>query len=144
MTTINTSNVTTSTTTSSSATNGITNSLGKEDFLKLLVAQLKNQDPMSPTDNTAFVAQLAQFSSLEQMSNMASSIEELTTSMRALSSQSLLTQGAALIGKEAFGIDSDGAELSGTITSVSLIDDSLIVTIGDTQIDLGNITKISQ
>ena len=44
--------------------------LGKDDFLKLLVTQLQNQDPMNPTDSTAFVAQLAQFSSLEQMSNV--------------------------------------------------------------------------
>ncbi len=44
--------------------------LGKDDFLKLLVTQLQNQDPMNPTDSTAFVAQLAQFSSLEQLSNV--------------------------------------------------------------------------
>ena len=44
--------------------------LGKDDFLKLLVTQLQNQDPMNPTDSTEFVAQLAQFSSLEQMSNV--------------------------------------------------------------------------
>ncbi|MEI6262268.1 MAG: flagellar hook capping FlgD N-terminal domain-containing protein, partial [Deltaproteobacteria bacterium] len=43
---------------------------GKDDFLKLLVTQLQNQDPMNPTDSTAFVAQLAQFSSLEQLSNV--------------------------------------------------------------------------
>ncbi|MBI5837321.1 MAG: flagellar hook assembly protein FlgD [Candidatus Eisenbacteria bacterium] len=44
--------------------------LGKEDFLLLLTAQLRNQDPMQPIQNEAFVAQLAQFSSLEQMQNM--------------------------------------------------------------------------
>lgn len=51
--------------------------LGKEDFLKLLVTQLANQDPLNPTDSTEFVAQLAQFSSLEQLANMREGMDTL-------------------------------------------------------------------
>ncbi|GMV43237.1 MAG: basal-body rod modification protein FlgD [Myxococcales bacterium] len=51
--------------------------LGKEDFLKLLVTQLANQDPLNPTDSTQFVAQLAQFSSLEQLANMREGLDML-------------------------------------------------------------------
>ena len=49
--------------------------LGKEDFLKLLVAQLSAQDPLDPMDSREFTAQLAQFSALEQMTNVNSTLE---------------------------------------------------------------------
>lgn len=57
-------------------------SMGKEDFLTLLVAQLENQDPMNPDDPTEFTAQLAQFSSLEQLYTMNESLEALTISQQ--------------------------------------------------------------
>jgi flagellar basal-body rod modification protein FlgD len=66
-------------------------------FLNLLVTQLKNQDPLSPTDNTAFVAQLAQFSSLEGINNLNSSFAGVSDSMDALSNFGM----AGLIGKNA-------------------------------------------
>jgi flagellar basal-body rod modification protein FlgD len=54
-----------------------TTSLGKEDFLKLLVSQLQNQDPLNPSDPTQFTAQLAQFSSLEQLTNINENLQSL-------------------------------------------------------------------
>ena len=146
MTTINASNYAAYSTYSktNTATKEVNNSLGKDEFLKFLVAQLKNQDPMSPMQDADFIAQLAQFSSLEQMSNMATSVEALRASMTMLYSQSLLTQGAALIGKEAVGIDSKGAEISGRITSVSWLNNSLAVMVGNTLLSLENIMEIKE
>jgi flagellar basal-body rod modification protein FlgD len=67
------------TTVSTTTTETLTNPeslLGKDDFLKLLTVQLQNQDPMSPLENNELVAQLAQFSSLEQMANMNQSLQD--------------------------------------------------------------------
>jgi len=58
--------------------------MGKEDFLALLVAQLRHQDPLSPMDNSEFVAQLAQFSSLEQMQNLNTAVADQGLLMQAL------------------------------------------------------------
>jgi len=70
--------------------------LGKSDFLTLLMAQIKNQDPLNPMDNTDFTAQMAQFSSLEQLLNINNSIQTLANS----SSSSGNAQAVMLIGKE--------------------------------------------
>ena len=126
----------------SEITNSSTQSLMKDDFLKLLIVQLKNQDPLSPVDDSQFLSQLAQFSSLEQMSNVAKSVEELNKNMTWLSSQSLLTQGAAMIGKEAVGIDNDGQEVSGLISSVKWNGDTLQVSVGGKLINMENILEV--
>ncbi len=80
--------------------------LGKQDFLKLLVTQLRFQDPLSPTGNTEFVAQLAQFSNLEGTQNINTSIQDLTKKLEAMvsgqanSSASISNASAtSLIGK---------------------------------------------
>lgn len=97
--------------------------LGKDDFLKLLTTELRNQDPLSPMDNKDFIAQMAQFSSLEQTNNMANSIETLNSSISSLFQHTLLSQGAALIGKQVSGMDSSGESIiEGIVESVKWLD----------------------
>ncbi len=79
----------------SSAVSGTSN-LGKEDFLKLLVAQLAHQDPLQPMENSEFVAQLAQFSSLEQLMGANQNLAILQVGQAAMTNG----QVASLIGRE--------------------------------------------
>jgi flagellar basal-body rod modification protein FlgD len=94
-----------------------TKSMGKDDFLKLLLAQLQNQDPTAPTDNTQFVAQLAQFSSLEQAEQTNSTLESLLLAQASANQ----TSAASFIGKSVLfkstgvTLGSSGATILGTL-----------------------------
>ena len=70
--------------------------LGKDDFLKLLMTQLQNQDPSKPMEDTDFIAQMAQFSSLEQMTNMTSTFEKFVNQQQ----QSQMIAYNQFVGKE--------------------------------------------
>ncbi len=87
---------TTTSSTSSSSSSTSKNVLGKDEFLKMLIAQLKHQDPLNPMDGTAFTAQLAQFSSLEQLQNLNTKFETFTTQQQSLGN----SQTVNLIGRE--------------------------------------------
>lgn len=103
------------------------NSLGQADFLTLLITQLENQSPLSPQDNTAFVAQLAQFSTLQGIEDLNSSFVSMNGSLK--SSQAI--QASALVGHTVLVEAStarlpSGGEIMGTITLDEPVDDTLI------------------
>ncbi|MFC5712143.1 flagellar hook assembly protein FlgD [Thalassorhabdus alkalitolerans] len=72
------------------------NIMGKDDFLKILITQLQNQDPLNPMEDKEFIAQMANFSSLEQMTNMNKTLERFITSQQS----SALVQNSELIGRK--------------------------------------------
>ena len=73
--------------------------LGKDAFLQLLVAQLRYQDPLEPQDNSSYIAELAQFSSLEQMTNVVKNLESMSTIVNNIDTSVLIGQLSGMIGK---------------------------------------------
>ena len=94
-----------------------TDTLGKDQFLKILLTQLQNQDPTNPIDDREFVTQLATFSSLEQQTNMNDSITKLNQLMSTfVAHQDPFTTYVGWIGKVSGKLDDK--EISGTVKSV--------------------------
>jgi len=84
---------------------------------------MQNEDPMNPPDDTQSIAEMAQFSALEQMTNISTAINTLNTNMTNYMQQASLSQGAALIGKSVSGVDTDGTTtIAGTVEAVQLVD----------------------
>ncbi len=110
--------------------------LGKEDFLKLLVTQLQHQDPTDPTDSSQWMSQLAQFSSLEQQTNISKTLEGMATT-------SSVTQGVELLGKYLTYLREDGSSGSGLAESISVAADGVDLTVGGEHIKPAQITAVS-
>ena len=85
---------------SKGSTNRMNDALDKDAFLQLLVTQMQYQDPLDPQDNSEYVAQLAQFSSLEQMTNVYKSIEEVSQMVSNIDTSVLVGQLSSMIGKD--------------------------------------------
>lgn len=122
----------------STAKSGQDNSLGKDEFLKILIAQIKNQDPMKPLEDKEFIAQMAQFTSVEQLMNMATELKELKNS---------LGFTATLIGKsiewETASVDGSAAIIKhGVVDSISMKSGQSFVVVNGEEISMGRILTV--
>ena len=102
------------------------NELGRDAFLQLLVEQLSNQDPLEPMDNSQMIAQLAQFSSLEQMEQFNGNLTEGFDFLNGNVDQLNFISAQGLLGKFVEGLDAEGKLHSGLVESVHL-DGSIVV-----------------
>jgi flagellar basal-body rod modification protein FlgD len=118
-----TTSTTTTSSSSSSATGAMTDgiNMGKDDFLLLLTTQLRYQDPMSPADPKDFVAQLAQFSSLEQLINVNTKMDDFSTTAQSLQKSQDMAQGVSLLGKTVKAQGNSFTVSSGTTTPGTVI-----------------------
>mgnify|MGYP001465431135 CR=1 FL=1 len=124
------------TTTTTRDTSGV---LGKDQFLKLLIAQLTNQDPTQPLEDREFIAQMAQFSSLEQMFNMTS---ELTLLRQAIGiSPSLIGKSITWV---TAALNGETVEHSGVVTAIVFRNGEQFAVVGQTEVPLSAIVKIWQ
>ena len=128
-------------TTNSAADSEKTKLIGKDDFLKMLIAQLKNQNPLNPLEGTEFAAQLAQFASLEQLTNLNKEL----SSQNIYYTTMINTQAINLIGKEVIARKGDGTEeatVAGQVSAVNFKDKTIYLTVGGQEIPLGDVLSV--
>lgn len=125
--------------------------LGKDDFLKILMVQLQNQDPMNPMQDKDFIAQMATFSTLEQITNMGKSMEKFVK----VQEQSQLIAYNQFVGKDITwhrvtdAKDEGGVpvieEGTGKVASVQFKDNNVLFILEDgTKLEPGNISQINE
>jgi flagellar basal-body rod modification protein FlgD len=117
--------------------------LDKEAFLKLLVQQLQNQDPLSPTPNEEFVAQLASFASLEQMQGLNENMLGLALLQQEAAIYAQVSQASGLIGQEISYVDPEtGLAAKGVVDSVAVEEGFAYLKVGNAKIGLMDVTSI--
>ena len=112
------------------------NGLDSQDFLKLLVTQLQNQDPTQPVGNEELLNQLSAMRSLQ--SNI-----ELENSLKSLTLGQSLSSGASFLGKEVGGVDDSDQEFTGVVDRIIVRDGTTYVGMGDAEVPISKITTVN-
>ncbi len=119
-----------------SQTNVANDQMDSQAFLQLLIAQLRNQDPSSPTDSETILTQTTQLATMETLSEqIATARESFALQMRAAA--------AALVGSSVSWQDADGADQSGVVSAVSYADAVPALLVGDVELPLDAVRTIS-
>lgn len=120
--------------------------MDKDAFLNLLVTELQYQDPLDPVDNKSFIAELANFSALEQMTNLNDSFELLGDLQLSLLNNSITTQAASLIGKEVtvqVEVDDEIKGYTGVVSGIFFEEGVPSIIIDDMAFNLEDVVQIS-
>ena len=115
----------------------VKSTLGKDDFLKLLIVQLENQDPTKPMEDKAFIAQMAQFSSLEQMTEINKTLSNMIINNKINNSYSLLGKWVEVLDKNTNKIE------EGIVTGVSFDKGSPTINFNGMTYSVDDIVKVT-
>jgi flagellar basal-body rod modification protein FlgD len=110
--------------------------IGKDMFLKLLVAQLKYQNPMEPVDSSQFMAQTAQFTMVEKLQAMAAQTDALVAGEAS-------QRAAGLLGRQVSYVDDQGVEQTGVVTGTRFGADGPVLRLGTQEISLNDVREVS-
>jgi flagellar basal-body rod modification protein FlgD len=106
-----------------------------DDFLNLLIAQLQNQDPLDPTDNSQILEQVSQIRSIQTTTQLSQTLQAV------LLGQNLASAGG-LISRQVRGLSDRGDEVSGTVERVSVEQGTVKLVVGGQTVELGNVREI--
>lgn len=106
--------------------------LKSEDFINLLITQLQNQDPLEPMKNEALLQQVSQIGSLQSQTTLTNSITEMVQ-------QNQISAASGMIGKFVVGLDGNGAQLKGVVTSIRVVDKAVTL-----ELDSGKTLELSR
>jgi flagellar basal-body rod modification protein FlgD len=124
----------TSNTSSSSVGNAYDN-MDMQDFIKLLITELQNQDPTSPVDNSEILQQLSQIKSIE-------SNDRLSSTLTSLQYQQALVTAGSLLQRTVAGLTDDGTQIAGKVDSVSIENQEVYLHIGNSVVPMKNLSTI--
>jgi flagellar basal-body rod modification protein FlgD len=110
-------------------------SMGKDTFLKLLVAQLKYQDPSNPADSTQFMSQTAQFTMVEKL-------DALAASQTSLAAANTLQSATSVVGRKITWQGADGADKTGVVSSVTITNGVANLQVGTESVALTAVNKV--
>ena len=114
-----------------------TQGMNKDTFLKLLVAQMKYQNPQSPTDSSQMLNQSAQFAMVERLENIDKQMTKLASAAEA-------TGAANLLGQKIVATGSNGNDVTGIVTGMRITADGPVMKIGDTEIAYSALKEIDR
>jgi flagellar basal-body rod modification protein FlgD len=112
------------------------NTLTTQDFLQLLSTQMQNQDPLQPMDDSAYLAQMAQFTSLQQVSTLSTTISQMSSNQQSLAASNYLGQVVTMS-------DGNNSKVSGTVTAVDLSGTTPTLQVNGTYYPLTSLLSVS-